>query len=57
MKKSEFNNKHKNKYGKLKIFLYIGYFKRNNFPDGILMKHKSRLFEHGVMKQWVVNYW
>ena len=57
MKKREVNNKRKNKYCKLKTTLSIWYFKRNRFPDGILMKHKARLFAHGEMQQWVVNYW
>ena len=57
MKKSEVNNKHKNKDGNLKTILSIWYFKRKRFPDVILMKHKARICAHGGMKQWEVNYW
>ena len=57
MKYSEVKNKHKNKDEKLKTILSICYFSSNIFPYGILMKHKSRLYEHGVMQQWGVNYW
>ena len=48
-------NNHKHKYGKLKTILSIWYFKRKIFPDGILMKHKSRFFSHGGMQQWRVH--
>ena len=51
MKNSEVNNKHKNRYGKLKTILSIWYFKRNIFPDKILMKHKYIIWEHGGMQQ------
>ena len=37
MKNSEFNNKHKNKYRKLKTILSIWSLKRNRFPDLILL--------------------
>ena len=57
IKYSEVNNKHKNKYGELKTILSIWSFKSNIFIDGRLMKHKSRLFAHGGMKKWVINYW
>ena len=57
MKKSEVNNNHKHKYGKIKASLSIRSFKRKRSPDGRLMKHKSRLFPHGGMKQWGVTYW
>ena len=50
MKKSEVNNNLKNKYGNIKTILYILYFKRKIFMDGILMKHKDRLCVHGLMK-------
>ena len=50
MKVSEVNNNHKNKYGKLKTILSICHFKRKRFPDGILMKHRSRLCAHGGMQ-------
>ena len=57
IEKSEVKNKHKNRYGTLNTILSIWYFMRKRFPDGILMKHKSRLCANGVMKQWVINYW
>ena len=57
MKNSEVNNKHKNNDGKLKTILSIWYFKRKILSYGILTKHKSRLFAHGVIQQWGVNYW
>ena len=55
MKKNEVNNKHKNKYGKIKTILSIYYFKLKRFSDGILMKHKSRICVHGGMQKWVVK--
>ena len=55
IKKSEVNNKHKNKYGKLKTILSIWYFKRKRFPYRNLMKHNVILCAHGVMQQWGVN--
>ena len=57
MKKSEVNNKHRNKYGKIKTILSIFSFKHNIFPDVILMKHRSRLCAHRGMQKWVVQYW
>ena len=57
MNKSEFNNKHKNKYGKIKTILSIWSFKRKRFPCVILMKHKAIICEQGGMKKWGVNYW
>ena len=57
MNNIEVNNKHKNKDGKLKTILSIWYFKPKIFSYGRLLKHKSRLCAHGVMQQWVVNYW
>ena len=56
MKNIEVNNKHKNKYGNIKTILSIWYLKRKRFPDGILMKHKSRLCENGGIQKWGVNY-
>ena len=53
----EVKNKHKNKYGKLKTILFICYFNRKGFSDEILMKHRSRLYAHGVIQKWGVNYW
>ena len=57
MKNSEFNHKHKNTYGVIKTVLSFWSFRRKRLPDGRLMKHKSRIFSHGVMQQWGVNYW
>ena len=57
MNNSEVNNKHKNKYGKLKTILSLWYFKCKILPDVILMKHKSRIYSHVVMQKWGVNYW
>ena len=51
IKKSEVNNKHKNKDGKLKNILSIWYFKKKIFPDGILMKHEAIFGAHGSMQQ------
>ena len=51
MKKSEVKNKYKNQDGELKTILSIWYFKRNRLIDVRLMKHKARLFAHGVMQQ------
>ena len=56
MKNSEANNKHKNKYGKIKNILSIWYFERNIFPCGRLIKHKYKLCAHRLMQQWEVNY-
>ena len=51
MIKGEFNNKHKNKDGKLKTTLSIWYFKHKIFPNGKLVKHKARLCPQGEMQQ------
>ena len=56
MKKSEVNNNHRNKYGKLVTFLSIWYFKSKILPDGRLIKHKARICAHGGMQQLGVNY-
>ena len=56
MKKNKFNNKHKNKDGKLKIILSIWYLKRKRFPDGRLIKHKARLCVNVGMQQLGVRY-
>ena len=55
-KKSEVKNKHKNKDGKLKPLLSYWFFKRNIFSYVRLIKNKSRLFAHGEIQEWVVNY-
>ena len=47
MKNSEVNKKHKNRYDKLKTILPLCSFKRKRSPDGILLKHKARLWAHG----------
>ena len=54
MKNREVNNKHKNKYGKLKDTLSIWSFKRKRSPDGLLIKHKPRSCAHGGMQKWEV---
>ena len=45
------------KYLKPKNILSIWYVQRKRFPGGKLMKHKDRLFAHGEMKKWGLNYW
>ena len=57
MKKSEVNNKHKNKDWNLKNILSIWYLNRKIFPDRILRNHKAIICAHGGMQQWGVNYW
>ena len=57
MKNSELNNKHKNKYGKLKTILLICSFKHKRFPYRGLTKHKDRLCAHGGIQKRGVNYW
>ena len=32
-------------------------FKRKQFPDGRINKHKARLCAHGGMQRWGENYW
>ena len=56
-RKSDLNNKHKNKDRNLKTILLIYYFKRKRLLDGILMKQKSILCSHVGMKKWGVNYY
>ena len=51
MTNNEVNNKHKNKYGKLKTNLYVSSFIHKIFPGGRLIKKQSRLCANGVMKQ------
>ena len=55
MKNSEVKHKHQNKYGNLKTILSIWFFKNKRFPYVKLMKHKSRLYAHGMIQQWGVN--
>ena len=57
LKNNKVNNKHKNKYGKIKTILSIWYFKRNILPEGRLMKHTYRLCSHRGMQQWGIDYW
>ena len=57
MKKSEVNNKNKNRGGKLKTILSIWSFEHKIFPYRRSMKHKARIFSYGGMQQWGVNYW
>jgi hypothetical protein len=40
-----------------KIILSIWSFKRKQYPDGTLNKHKTRLCAHGGMQMWGQNYW
>ena len=40
-----------------KTIMSIWSFKRKHFPDGRIMKHKSRLCAHGGMQKWGVDYW
>ena len=40
-----------------KTILSIWSFKRKRYPDGRIMKYKSRLCAHGGMQQWGVDYW
>ena len=55
MKNSEVKNKHKNKDGEINTILLIWSFKRNRFPDLILIKHKAIICAHGSMQQWAVK--
>ena len=57
MENGEVNNKHKDKYGKLKGILSIWSIKRNRFPYGRLIKHKYILCSHVGIRQWGVDYW
>ena len=40
-----------------KTILSIWSFKLKRYPDGRIMKYKSRLCAHGGMQQWGVDYW
>ena len=35
----------------------IRYFKKKQYPDGTLKKHKARLCTHEGQQQWGINYW
>ena len=41
----------------VKTVLAIWYFRHKRFPNGRINKHKVRLFAHGGMQQYGVNYW
>ena len=56
MKNSEVNNNYIHRDDKLKSILSIWYLKHRKFAYGRLMKHKSRLCEHGGMHKWGFNY-
>ena len=43
--------------GNIKTILAIWSFKRNQFPDGTINKHKVRLCAHGGMQVWGVKFW
>ena len=40
-----------------KTIMSIWSFKRKQYPDGTLNKHKARLCAHGGMQTWGQNYW
>jgi hypothetical protein len=40
-----------------KLIQAIWSFKREQLPDGTLVKHKARLCAHGKMQLWGTNYW
>ncbi len=40
-----------------KTIMSIWSFKRKQYPDGSLNKHKARLCAHGRMQTWGQNYW
>jgi hypothetical protein len=40
-----------------KSIISIWSFKRKQYPDGTLNKHKARLCVHGGMQAWGQNYW
>ena len=40
-----------------KTILFIWDFRRKFFTDGHINKHKARIFAHGGMQQYGVNYW
>ena len=41
----------------IKPIMAIWSFKRKQYPDGTLNKHKARLCAHGGQQQWGINYW
>jgi hypothetical protein len=40
-----------------KTIMSIWSFKRKQYPDGTLNKHKARLCAHGRMQTWGQSYW
>jgi hypothetical protein len=49
--------KHCNLPQDTKIIMSIWSFKRKQYPDGTLNKHKARVCAHGGMQTWGQNYW
>ena len=41
----------------IKPIMAIWSFKRKQYPEGTLSKHKARLCAHGGQQQWGINYW
>ena len=41
----------------IKQIMAIWSFKRKQYPNGTLNKHKARLCAHGGQPQWVITYW
>ena len=41
----------------IKPIMEIWSFKRKQYPDGTLNKHKARLCAHGGQQQWGISYW
>ena len=56
MKKSEFNNNHKDKYDKFKTLLSIFFFQAQEIPRWNINETKSSLYAHGGMQKWAGNY-
>ena len=40
-----------------KTILSMWLFKRKNYPEGRILKHKACLCAHGGMQTWGENYW
>jgi hypothetical protein len=49
--------KHCNLPQDTKTIMSIWSFKRKQYPNGTLDKHKARLCAHGGMQKWDQNYW
>ena len=41
----------------IKPIMEIWSFKRKQYPDGTLNKHKARLCAYGIQQQWGIKYW